>query len=912
MNYTKHEFRSGDTLYASQLNEMDEKIAVGVTYTEQSLTEGQKSQARENIGAVSIEDVEEAKAKAFKFIYDDTGASDEANLAVYNEFLEDYATNGQNSANVLIYLPNHNVFMPAQIQKMSDTVWHFFATFVNFINSIDYEIGFSSSGVSYIERDTVNVSTFNETNSIPASQKSTADWVKEYVNDNSMEKIYITPETYGAKGDGTTDDSDAIQAAINAAGNTAKVYLANKTYAISTGLVVSNKSAQFACDGILKYSGNGAAVTIATSEGAYLTRVSVYVNRIEAPNGTAIKLDATGGSMDMARVEVNTIYRSQIGLHLYSGQGQEGGFIMYSTFRIGELQASQIGILAEAGDVPDGNFINENIYYLGRICGECDIGIKLVKSNGNRFLQGSFEGVKDSGTSIWLDNAGDNFIRNFRWAENYGATRIKFVGDCQNNDFEGNRMCLEEVDISELGDIGGYYNILRSPYISSSKGGHRAGYIALVNKTWGITYVPDYHDNNYIQLKSDTYADKVIERINCTIYTAFRCDTEDLDGLTFTLGSFYNGFTSLARGCPVTFYFGTDHGKIKVNDNRGQTIFDNTSGKYAGKTISIKWDGFNLRSGVDVWSVNVHGELYATEDFVKDYVESANISITELEQDLKFKSNAYGIIVGSSSGTNYRVTVLDNGVVTTVPVSEVNQLPLAIDTNGSVYNGCGYVRDTRINSSGSNTSNSLYCLATGYIPVVGGNAVKLSGWDITSTVGLGNSANCIAVYNANFEFLGMFTAKDTYTGIFAGTYKDYRISSITKSGDVYSWVVPNDANIVYIRVGVYDDKGLSDKFISGVKIVSEGIAQTTQVVESVNGKKGNVQLTASDVGAIPATTTVPTKTSQLTNDSGFITAEDIPEAQVPDLSGYALKSNAETWTFTLANGSTVTKKVVLA
>lgn len=57
---------------------------------------------------------------------------------------------------------------------------------------------------------------------------------------------------------------------------------------------------------------------------------------------------------------------------------------------------------------------------------------------------------------------------------------------------------------------------------------------------------------------------------------------------------------------------------------------------------------------------------------------------------------------------------------------------------------------------------------------------------------------------------------------------------------------------------------------------------------------------------------IPTKTSDLENNSGFITADDIPEAQVPDLSGYALKSSAETWTFTLEDGSTVTKKVVLA
>lgn len=43
-------------------------------------------------------------------------------------------------------------------------------------------------------------------------------------------------------------------------------------------------------------------------------------------------------------------------------------------------------------------------------------------------------------------------------------------------------------------------------------------------------------------------------------------------------------------------------------------------------------------------------------------------------------------------------------------------------------------------------------------------------------------------------------------------------------------------------------------------------------VSSVNGKTGAVILTAGDVGALPNTTTIPTKTSQLDNDSGFVDA----------------------------------------
>ena len=53
------------------------------------------------------------------------------------------------------------------------------------------------------------------------------------------------------------------------------------------------------------------------------------------------------------------------------------------------------------------------------------------------------------------------------------------------------------------------------------------------------------------------------------------------------------------------------------------------------------------------------------------------------------------------------------------------------------------------------------------------------------------------------------------------------------------------------------------------------------------------------------TSDIPTKTSQLQNDSGFLTSHQ-------DISGKANKSDAEEWTFTLEDGSTVTKKVVLA
>lgn len=51
-------------------------------------------------------------------------------------------------------------------------------------------------------------------------------------------------------------------------------------------------------------------------------------------------------------------------------------------------------------------------------------------------------------------------------------------------------------------------------------------------------------------------------------------------------------------------------------------------------------------------------------------------------------------------------------------------------------------------------------------------------------------------------------------------------------------------------------------------------------VTSVNGMTGDVSLNASSVGALPDTTIIPSKTSQLTNDSGYLTS--IPSEYVTD------------------------------
>lgn len=94
----------------------------------------------------------------------------------------------------------------------------------------------------------------------------------------------------------------------------------------------------------------------------------------------------------------------------------------------------------------------------------------------------------------------------------------------------------------------------------------------------------------------------------------------------------------------------------------------------------------------------------------------------------------------------------------------------------------------------------------------------------------------------------------------------------------------------------HPNKAVIDKFADdGTGLTYDG-NPIRGAVESVNGKDGTVVLTASDVGALPSTTAIPTKTSDLTNDSGFITSSSLPTrtSQLTNDSGFITSGDIPT------------------
>lgn len=61
---------------------------------------------------------------------------------------------------------------------------------------------------------------------------------------------------------------------------------------------------------------------------------------------------------------------------------------------------------------------------------------------------------------------------------------------------------------------------------------------------------------------------------------------------------------------------------------------------------------------------------------------------------------------------------------------------------------------------------------------------------------------------------------------------------------------------------------------NGIRLNAKGGGTGSGAVNSVNGKTGDVELNAEDVGALPNTTKIPTKTSDLKNDSNFVSDEN--------------------------------------
>lgn len=142
-------------------------------------------------------------------------------------------------------------------------------------------------------------------------------------------------------------------------------------------------------------------------------------------------------------------------------------------------------------------------------------------------------------------------------------------------------------------------------------------------------------------------------------------------------------------------------------------------------------------------------------------------------------------------------------------------------------------------------------------------------------------------YDIKDKTSGYITSSDIPQEVFIATYGTTTYAEITaaytagklivcKNGYDYVPLTMQQSNYYYFHYP--QNYGTAWYRVSSSNSWGSNTYNFVSTTTTVNGKalSSSITLTASNVGALPDSTTIPTKTSDLTNDSGFLTLATLP------------------------------------
>ena len=166
----------------------------------------------------------------------------------------------------------------------------------------------------------------------------------------------------------------------------------------------------------------------------------------------------------------------------------------------------------------------------------------------------------------------------------------------------------------------------------------------------------------------------------------------------------------------------------------------------------------------------------------------------------------YTLKYEDSNGKVYEIGTL---IVDKNAVTYTNQISVSTDTDGSVFNGTGYQKSKRLNSSGglsdlSNSNATNPAFVTGFIPLKSGDVVRMencyidtTNGDTSSTFGHASYSMKICYYNTNKEYANN-EAWTSYTGTTSNYMTDFVMDGNSCKGFTVNYKFTN-SNYKYIR-----------------------------------------------------------------------------------------------------------------
>ena len=254
---------------------------------------------------------------------------------------------------------------------------------------------------------------------------------------------YLTPEAFGAVGDGYTDDINAITLCLAAAATTKQTVLMAKKYLVSAPIDISGNGLTVYINDVV-YSGDDAAVKIHGQQN------TVKIHSITS-SGIGVKFlgDGTANSL-YNDLEVNTISAASHGIIFESTTAA----LYQNTVRFNYIKAGGDGCYGLAYIIGDGTFITENNFYGGHIS-NCDWAVHSVAGN-SRLMNIQVEGNVKGGFYI----TGYVNIINPRLGESqrdgeYPFFKFAITASASSDIYIENNVpiYINEIDISENSDV---------------------------------------------------------------------------------------------------------------------------------------------------------------------------------------------------------------------------------------------------------------------------------------------------------------------------------------------------------------------------------------------------------------------------------------------------------------------------
>lgn len=209
-------------------------------------------------------------------------------------------------------------------------------------------------------------------------------------------KDYVTPEMFGAVGDGVTDDKIPLINAIDYCASNSKTLLLSKTYLITSSVLIET-AINIVCKGVIEYSGNGTAITIGTSSAvAQMKKIELNVKgtNLSNPAQGSIGVSLINLSGCIFDISTNSFDKGVVLI------GDSGGF-QNNIINIGYIYNSDVGLTLRSinsGWVNSNTFIGGKIGISSSFTGTNKIGVYLNDSNGlavnnNVFLNTNLESL---------------------------------------------------------------------------------------------------------------------------------------------------------------------------------------------------------------------------------------------------------------------------------------------------------------------------------------------------------------------------------------------------------------------------------------------------------------------------------------------------------------------------------------